>query len=69
MDRSAIIEKLREGYELANRGSGWKVIKAGKPDQSLKGIEIESSTVTALVVAGLISVKRLELSLRARLIR
>jgi hypothetical protein len=66
MDQAAVIEKLRAGYELANHGYGWRLVKSGKSYKSAKSAEIESSTVTALLEAGVITVETLTLSLRAR---
>ena len=50
-----IIEYLRNGWELANRGNGWWLSEPRKPYQRRALIHIDDSVVDNLEKAGLIT--------------
>ncbi len=49
-----IIAKLGEGYELANRGTGWWLSAPRKAYKKAESVQIEDASVNALVENGVI---------------
>lgn len=68
MSLDEIIEKMREGYELANRGTGWWLNAPRSPYQTVEPVQIDDAKVNELVAVGKIKTELPHNTLFARLI-
>jgi hypothetical protein len=70
-DREFVTTKLREGYELRNRGNAWLLSKRRKGQSAtfVKHFEVPESLLNALVESRVITVETLSVSLMARLVQ
>ena len=54
MDRQTIVEKLQNGWDLANRGTGWWLSAPRVAYKRTESYEIEESTVEAMKAEGIL---------------
>jgi hypothetical protein len=67
MDKNKIIEKLKAGHELHNRGTGWWLTaKAGRAG-GMDSIQIDGDLMRELEQAGTLRIVMLTRSMRAEL--
>ena len=69
MDRQTIIEKLKTGWDLANRGRGWWLSAPCVAYQRTESYEIEESTVEAMKAEGILEFDLPYTTLWARLVK
>ena len=68
MDRQTIVEKLQNGWDLANRGTGWWLSAPEVAYQRTESYVIEESTVEAMGAEGILEFDLPHTTLWARLV-
>ena len=68
MEKTAIIERLRHGWELANRGKGWWLTAPRIPYRASEQTQIEDAVVEQMKREGLIRTELPYVTLFARLV-
>ena len=69
MDQQTIVEKLQNGWDLANRGSGWWLSAPRVAYQCTESYEIEESTVETMEAEGILEFDLPYTTLWARLVK
>ena len=69
MDRETIIEKLQNGWDLANRGQGWWLSAPRVAYKRTESYEIEESTIKAMKTEGILEFDLPYTTLWARLVK
>ena len=69
MDRQTIIEKLQNGWDLANRGRGWWLSAPRVAYKRTESYEIEESTVEAMKAERILEFDLPYTTLWARLVK
>jgi len=69
MDRQTIIEKLQNGWDLANRGRGWWLSAPRVAYKRTESYEIKESTVKAMKAEGILEFDLPYTTLWARLVK
>jgi len=69
MDKQDIIDKLQNGWDLANRGKGWWLSAPRIPYKQTECYQIEEATVKAMKAEGVIEFDLPYSTLWARLVK
>ena len=69
MDRQDVIEKLQNGWDLANRGRGWWLSAPRAPYRKAESYEIPESVVKAMKADGILEFDLPYTTLWARLVK
>ena len=69
MDKQDIIDKLQNGWDLANRGTGWWLSAPRISYKDTERYQIEDATVNAMKAEGLIEFDLPYTTLWARLVK
>ena len=68
MNKSELIAKLREGYELANRGTGWWLSTKKVAYRGQDSVKVDDDLMRELESEGIFKIVMLTTSMRAELV-
>ena len=69
MDKQDIIDRLQNGWDLANRGTGWWLSAPRIPYKQTESYQIEEATVKAMKAEGILEFDLPYNTLWARLVK
>ena len=69
MDRQTIVEKLQNGWDLANRGTGWWLSAPRVAYKRTESYKIEEPTIEAMKAEGILEFDLPHTTLWARLVK
>ena len=67
MDKEQIIERLKAGHELHNRGTGWWLSAPKRRSGAADAVQVDSDLMNALEADGTLRIVMLTTSMRAEL--
>lgn len=67
MDKEQIIERLKAGHELHNRGTGWWLSAPKRRSGPADAVQVDSDLMNALEADGTLRIVMLTTSMRAEL--